>query len=100
MNLVPAALVVLSAGVLLFGAVPRATAAGAYGVVAWSFMIQFVASLLDAPAWLLDLSVFHHVALAPAVDPDWASAAVLMAIGLIACVAGAAAFQRRDIALG
>lgn len=68
-NLVPAALLVLGTGLLLFGAALRATAAVAYGLVAWSFVIQFVASLLDAPRRLLDLSVLRHVALAPAIDP-------------------------------
>jgi ABC-2 type transport system permease protein len=96
-NVVPAALFVLGVGLLLFGSAPRLVAAGAYGLVAWSFVLQLIASLLDAPSWLLDLSLFHHVALAPAVDPDWTSAVALVLLGALAGVAGAMFFERRDI---
>lgn len=96
-NVVPPALFVVGAGLLLLGSAPRLVAPGAYGLVGWSFVIELIASLLKAPSWLLDLSLFHHVALAPAADPDWAAAAVLLVLGAAAGVAGAALFDRRDI---
>jgi ABC-2 type transport system permease protein len=94
---IPAALFVLGVGLLLFGSAPRLVAAGAYGLVGWSFVLELIASLLKAPSWFLDLSLFHHVALAPAADPDWTSAAALLLLGALAAVAGAALFERRDI---
>jgi ABC-2 type transport system permease protein len=83
--------------VLLLGVAPRAVAAGAYGVVAWSFVVEFAASLVNAPSWLLDLSLLHHVALAPAVDPNWTGAAVMVAMAMTGVVVGALTFRRRDI---
>jgi ABC-2 type transport system permease protein len=97
LNVVPPALFVLGAGILLFGSAPRLVAAGVYGLVAWSFVVELIASLLAAPSWLLDLSVLHHVALAPAVDPAWNSALVLLVLGLVAGLVGVVLFERRDI---
>jgi ABC-2 type transport system permease protein len=48
--------------------------------------------------WLLDTSVFHHMAAAPGVSPDWTSAAALAAVGAAAALAGGVAFARRDLA--
>ena len=97
-NMAPPAFCVLGIGVLAFGIWPRATAAVTYGVLTWSLLIQLVGGFFSSNHWLLDTSVFHHMASAPAVDPNWTSAAVLIAVGAAAAVVGIAAFQRRDLA--
>ena len=48
--------------------------------------------------WLLDSSVFHQMASAPAVSPNWAANGVMAAIGVGCAVAGLIAFNRRDLA--
>ena len=97
-NMVPPAFCVLGIGVLAFGTWPRATASVTYGVLTWSLLIQLVGGFFSSNHWLLDTSVFHHMASAPAVDPNWTSAAVLIAVGTAAALVGIAAFQRRDLA--
>ena len=57
-----------------------------------------IGASLGVSRWLLDTSILHHVARAPAAGARWDSAAILVAIGVAAAVAGAAAFARRDLA--
>ena len=97
LNLVPPALFVLGLGVLTFGVRPRAASIVTYGVLAWSFLIQIIGGIVNANHWLLDISVLHHMAAAPAVPPDWVSAGVLTGLGVLAAVAGGVAFARRDL---
>ena len=96
-NVVPAGIFVLGIGTLVHGLAPRFAVAVAYGVVAWSFLVEFVGSSLGAGHWLLDLSLLHHIARAPADAVRWSSVAVLIAIGIAAAVVGALAFARRDL---
>jgi ABC-2 type transport system permease protein len=97
-NTVPPALVVLGAGTLVFGLAPRLAAAAAYAVVAWSFLVELVGSVVNANHWLLDTSLLHHVAAAPATGVRWSSAGILVLVAVAAAAAGAAAFDRRDLA--
>ena len=96
-NSVPPAVFVLGAGALVFGLRPQLTAVAVYGIVAWSFLIQLVSALVKNADWLRDSSLFTHMALAPAVNPDWESNAIMVLIGLAAAAVGILAFQRRDI---
>ena len=96
-NVVPGALVVLGLGLLAFGTVPRATAVVAYGYVAAAFILEVFGSVLDLPAALLGLSVFHHVPLVPAVDAQPATTAALLAVALTTGALGALGFARRDL---
>jgi LPXTG-motif cell wall-anchored protein len=47
---------------------------------------------------LLDTSVFHQMASAPATSPDWVSAAALAGLAALAAGLGALALRRRDLA--
>jgi ABC-2 type transport system permease protein len=97
LNVVPAGILVLGIGVLAHGLVPRLTAPVAYGVVAWSFLVEIVGAGIGASHWLLDTSVLHHIARAPATAVRWDAAGILVAVGLIAGLAGALAFAHRDL---
>jgi len=97
-NVVPVGIFVLGIGTLAHGLAPRFVAAVAYGFVAWSFLVELVGASLGASRWLLDTSVLHHIARAPAVDVRWDSAALLVALGLAAAAVGAWRFARRDLA--
>ncbi len=97
-NAVPAAVFVLGTGTLVYGLAPRLAAAVAYGIVAWSFLVEIIGAGIGASRWLLDTSVLHHIARAPATAVRWDSAAVLVAIGIAVAITGALAFARRDLA--
>lgn len=97
LNVVPAGILVLGIGTLAHGLAPHYTNAVAYGVVAWSFLIEIIGAGIGASHWLLDTSVLHHIARAPATTVRWDSAAILVAIGLATAVLGAVAFIRRDL---
>jgi hypothetical protein len=77
---------------------PRFAVTAGYAIVVWAFLVEIIGASLGVSRWLLDLSVLHHVARAPAVPVGWGSAAILTAIGIAAAIAGAAAFARRDLA--
>lgn len=96
-NLIPAGIFVLGIGTLAHGIAPRFAGPVAYGLVAWSFLVEIVGASIGASPLLLDLSVLHHIARAPATSVRWDSAAVLIAIGLAAAAVGALAFARRDL---
>ena len=66
-NLVPAGIFVLGIGTLVHGLAPRFAAAAAYALVAWSFLLEIVGASLGLSHWLLDTSVLHHIARAPAI---------------------------------
>ena len=48
--------------------------------------------------WLLDLSLFHHIAPAPAADPRWVANGLFALLGVTLAMVGTALFVRRDIA--
>jgi ABC-2 type transport system permease protein len=87
----------LGVGTLLFGLWPRAASAGVNAALAWSLLVELVGGIGAISHWLLDTSVFHHVAPAPSVPIDWASDGVLVALAAVAALVGAAAFTRRDV---
>ncbi len=97
LNLVPAGILVLGIGTLVHGLAPRFAVAAAYGLVAWSFLLEIVGASLGLSHWLLDTSILHHIARAPAAPVQWDMAAILTAIGIAAALAGALAFARRDL---
>jgi ABC-type Fe3+/spermidine/putrescine transport system ATPase subunit len=97
-SVVAPGLCVLGIGMLALGVWPRATSVVSYGVLAWSLLIELAGGLFGSSHWLLDTSVFHHLAAAPAVSPNWASAAVLAGLGAPAAALGGLAFTRRDLA--
>ncbi len=48
--------------------------------------------------WLLDTLLFHQMAAAPAVDPNWTVNGVMIGVGLVTALFGLASFRRRDLA--
>lgn len=96
-NVVPVALVAFACGIAVVGFRPRLAAPTVYAVVAVSFAIEMVGSLVQAPTWLLDLSLLHHLVLAPAVPIRISTDLVLLAVAGGLGVAGFAAFRTRDL---
>lgn len=96
-NIVPPAIAVSGLGVFVFGLRPRLTSIAVYGLVGWSLLLVIVGGIGDVNHWLLDTSVFHQMASAPAVRSDWRANGIMIAIGGAGALAGAFAFTRRDI---
>lgn len=94
---IPVGIVVLGIGTLVHGLAPRIAGTVAYAIVAWSFLVEILGASLGVGRWLLDTSVLHHIARAPAVGVRWDSAAMLVTVGLVAALIGALAFARRDL---
>jgi ABC-2 type transport system permease protein len=99
LNVIPPAVFVLGAGALTLGMRPRAVAAVTYGLLAWSFLAELIGGLVNASHWILDTSLFHQMAAAPAIGPNWTSNAILITLGLGVAAVGAVAFHRRDLAV-
>ena len=100
LNLVPPAIAIGGIGVLAFGVWPRRTSAVVYAVLTWSLLADIVGGFGGsgpASRWLLDTSVFHQMASAPAAPPNWAANAVMAAVGAACALLGAVAFSRRDL---
>jgi ABC-2 type transport system permease protein len=97
LNVVPPALCLLGIGLLAFGVLPRATPYAVYGVLGWSLLIEVAGGIGTSTRWLLDTSLFHQMAAAPAVHPHWLTNGVMVAIGGACAVVGAIAFNLRDI---
>jgi ABC-2 type transport system permease protein len=99
-NLVPPAIAIAGIGVLAFGWWPRRANAVVYAVLAWSLLADIVGGFGGsgpASRWLLDSSVFHQMASAPAASPNWAANTVMAAVGAACALLGAVAFSRRDL---
>jgi len=96
-NIVPPALCVLGIGALALGLWPRASTVVVYGVVGWALLVEIIGGIGALSHWVFDTSVFHQMAPAPAVAPDWTTAAVMTAIGLACAAVGGVAFAARDV---
>jgi ABC-2 type transport system permease protein len=96
-NCLPAALLFLGLGALVFALAPRASAGVNYGLVIQAFVWQLFGGVLGAPRWLLDLSPFQHVALVPAQAFRAGAALAMLAIAAAATVAAFLIFKRRDL---
>lgn len=89
----PAVWVVAGAAALLFGALPRLSVPGAWGVVAVVVLVTLFGPVLQLDQWVMDISPFSHVPSEFAAGPLLAVAGVAAAL----LAAGLAAFRRRDI---
>ena len=97
LNTVPPAIFLLGVGALALALRPRSAAAAVYVVLGWSALAELAGGFLTQNHWALDTSLFHQMALAPAVAPDWQTNGVLAGLGLTAMILGEIALRRRDL---
>jgi len=88
---------ILGIGGFVIGILPRAAVVATYGVLVWSFLVELVGGIVNVNHWVLDTSVFHQMAAAPAVSANWATGGVMVAVGAVASALGVIAFRRRDL---
>jgi ABC-2 type transport system permease protein len=96
-NCLPVALLFLGVAALAYAAVPRASAAIAYGLVTVTFLWQLVGSLLGVPKWVVELTPFAHVGLVPTQPFRSGSAAIMLAFAAGAAAGALWVFRRRDL---
>jgi putative exporter of polyketide antibiotics len=65
--------------------------------LSWSLLVVVVGGVGAVSHWILDTSVFHQMAPAPAVSPHWETNAAMAAFGVVTASLGAVAFARRDL---
>jgi ABC-2 type transport system permease protein len=98
LNSAAPAIALLGIGVCAFGFVPRLTSIVCWSVLGWAFLIDMLGSAVKVNHWIMDTSLLRHMALAPAVNPDWRIVGTYVGIGCAAGLAGAWRFVRRDLA--
>lgn len=98
LNSMAPAVALLGIGVLVLGFAPRLTAMACWGILAWAFLIDMLGSAITVNHWVMDTSLLRHIALAPAVSPNWRIAGTYLAIGCVAALAGGWRFTQRDLA--
>lgn len=96
-NIVPPAITILGIGALALGVWPRGTSIVVYTLLGWSLLVVIIGGIGAVSHWILDTSVFHQMASAPAVSPHWAANGAMVAIGLAGALIGGIAFHRRDL---
>lgn len=97
LNVIPSALCILGVGVLAVGLRPRATTTAAYGLLVWSLLVEILAGTGSINHWVLDTSIFHQMAAAPAVTPNLTVVVSLCTVAVLLAVTGAIGFRHRDL---
>lgn len=96
-NMVPAVLVVLGVGALLYGWAPTLVAPVGWGLVALTVLVGNFADLLDLPTWLRNLSPLSHPAAIPVEGFTMAPLLWLSTLALAAIAIGLFGLRRRQI---
>ncbi len=87
----------LGAGLLLYGWRPRIAPVALYGLLLWSFLVDTIGSSGKLNQVIVDTSLFHHMALVPAVHPQWLTFGITLAIGVLMAGIGIVLFSHRDL---
>jgi ABC-2 type transport system permease protein len=97
LNAAAPAILLLGFATLVIGFVPRWTSMLCYALIAWSFLLDMLGSVIHPNHWVLDTSLLQHPALAPTTDPNWQVVAIYAVLGVLLAAAGTARFVRRDL---
>jgi len=97
LNAATPGILLLGFAVLVIGFAPRWTSMLCYGLMAWSFLLDMLGSVIHPNHWVLDTSLLQHPALAPTTDPNWRVVATCVVLGALLAAVGTARFVRRDL---
>lgn len=98
LNAAAPAILLLGIGVFVFCFAPRITSFVTYGMIAWSFLVELLGSVINLNHWVSDTSLLHHITLAPAVSANWQTVYAYAAVGLGLILLGMWRFVSRDLA--
>ncbi|MEV6927625.1 hypothetical protein AB0M46_24425 [Dactylosporangium sp. NPDC051485] len=96
-NTLPVAALCLGAAIFALGWAPRMTAALGALPAAGGFLLQTIAESTSAPAWVINLSPFAHLAPVPLAEVNWPATAIMSAIAVVLTVLGGYGYQHRDL---
>lgn len=96
--LAPGSLLVIGLAVLLHGWLPRLSWL-VWVVVAWSFFIVWVGSVLGLPEWLVSLTPWHPLPALPVEEMDWAPVLLVTGAAVVLMALGVWGYRRRDLRL-
>lgn len=97
LNLVPAVLVVLGLGAVLFGVAPRLLMPVGWALVALMVFVGNFAALLDLPEGVRQLSPLSHPEQLPVEEFDLAPVLVLTLLVAVGVAVGLSGFRRRQL---
>jgi ABC-2 type transport system permease protein len=97
LNSAAPAIALAGLGVLLLGFAPRLVTAACWAIVAWGFMVALLGEVIPVNHWIMDTSLLHHIALAPAVSPNWRIGATYLGICAASAALGGWRFTHRDL---
>jgi ABC-2 type transport system permease protein len=95
-TLVPV-LLVIGVGIFMYGLRPRLTSISIYGLIAWAFLIDLLASGIKINHWILDTSILHQISLAPAANPNWHTNLGMVIVSVVLSIVGYLLFINRDL---
>lgn len=84
-------------GTLIYGALPRIGTFVMYGIIAWSFIIDLISSVIKMDELILQTSLFHYMTFNVSEWPDWNIFMWLTGLGIVMAAIGVIAFCKRDI---
>ena len=94
--MVPAMFVFAGLALALYGLNPRWSPV-VWALFVWALVAGMLASVLNLPDWVLDLSPFQHVPGLPAASMSWGPVAVLLVVAAALMAVGLWALDRRDM---
>lgn len=97
LNTAPVGWLALGAAALAVGWLPSTVGAiGALPVVG-GFLLNVIADSMQAPAWVLDISPYVHIAAVPSVSPDIPATIAFLVVGGALTGLGIAGYRLRDL---
>jgi ABC-2 type transport system permease protein len=93
----PAVLAIGGLTVLTFGLWPRATIAVSWGAFIFCLIVMQLQAALDLPQWIVNVSPFVHIPIAPSQSVSPMPLVSLLAIAAALAFIGFGAFRHRDI---
>ena len=97
LNCLPLVVLTLGWAVAVHGVRPAWVVPVGGGAVVVLYLLSFLGPAVNAPEWLIDLSPWAHVAVAPPDPVNWAGTVAMVLIGIVLGAVGFVVYTRRDL---
>jgi ABC-2 type transport system permease protein len=96
-NTSPLVVLFLGLALTVHGIVPKWTMPLAAGGAGGLYLLSFLGPALDLPDWVIDISPWRHIAVAPPDPVNWPGTIVMSLLGLAFGAVGFLTYARRDL---